>query len=192
MPQFRTVAMVASSPPTRAHKFTFERQQHNSSTMLLSMMSGSGFSGNNKCHKDKAPEFHFHRAARYDSNARSLSCVWHGRGDALICFWIWPVMRCVWHCFLSSLVVLSFRKSGTANRDPSYTPAGILCIRLSLVSGSSEWKVRVEAAGYVSTANDTLTEMGLWKTLKRQRVMNLRKPTKDCHLMVASRWLMAH
>ena len=91
---------------------------------------------------------------------RSLSCVWHGRGGALICFWIWPVMCCVWHYFVSSMVVLSFRTPGAADRDPSYTPAGILCIRLSLVSGSSEWKVCVEAAGYVSTANDTLTLMG--------------------------------
>ena len=129
MPQFRTVAMVASSPPTRAHKFTFERQQHNSSTLLLSMMSGSGFSGNNKCHKDKAPEFHFHRAARYDSNARSLSGVWHGRGDALICFWIWPVMCCVWHYFLPSLVILSFENIsrsrtsfvGRCSRDLAHT-----------------------------------------------------------------------
>ena len=122
---------------------------------------------------------------------QSLSCVWHVRGGALICFWIWPVMRCVWHCCFSSLVVPSFRKSGTANRDPSYTPAGILFIWLSLVSGGSEWKVRVEAAGYVSTANDTLAEMELWRTLRRQRVMSLRKPTKDWHLMVASQWLMA-
>ena len=135
--------------------------RHVSRVALFSSILGNVF-----FRKNQPQQKEFPRALQQGFGAhslqltRSLSCVWHGRGGALICFWIWPVMRCVWHCFLSSLVVLSFRKSGTANRDPSYTPAGILCIRLSLVSGSSEWKVRVEAAGYVSTANDTLTLMG--------------------------------
>jgi hypothetical protein len=134
--------------------------RHVSRVALFSSILGNFF-----FRKNQPPQKEFRRALQQGFGAhgllltRSLSCVWHGRGGALICFWIWPVMRCVWHCFLSSLVVFSFKKSGTANRDPSYTPAGIWCMRLSLVSWSSELKVRLEAAGYDSTADGALNWM---------------------------------
>ena len=158
--------------------------RHVSRVALFSSILGNFF-----FRKNEPQQKEFRRALQQGFGAhglqltRSLSCVWHGRGGALICFWIWPVMRCVWHCSLSSLVVPSFRKSGTGDRDPSYTPAGILCIRLSLVSGGSEWKVRVEAAGYVSTANDTLTLMAHRNPTQHWILIGHSNPMGHCNLM---------
>ena len=87
-----------------------------------------------------------------------LRLAWQRGRDRSFLDLIWNVDRVA--LFSSFLGDFSTSKSGTANKVPSHTPTGILCVPLPLVSGSPEWEVRLQAAGCFSTVSRTLNLMG--------------------------------